>query len=98
MNIQDCINDIMYSIYHTHNYNKYKDISMEEYQKISCTEKLISYMIIKFYGTEPMIYKNGKYSLVKYIILNEYHYQLNNKNDLGHTLLAYWPSYKRNYL
>lgn len=96
MNMEEFINDIMYSIYHTHNYNKYKDISMEEYQKLSCTEKLISDIIIDYYGIDPIIHFDGKYTRVKYVIINEYNYQINTKNYLGHTLLAYWPLYKRN--
>jgi len=70
---------------------------MEEYQKISSTEKLITDMIIDIYGIKP-IYNDGIYSNVKNTILSEYNYQINSKNYLGHTLISYWPLYKRNYL
>lgn len=92
--MNDAICDIMHTIYGNDNYNQYKDISMEQYQKISSTEKLISDMIIHHYGIDP-IYNDGKYSRVKYCIIDEYNYQNNTKNYLGHTLLAYWPLYKR---
>jgi len=95
MNIRECIDDIMYSIYHTHNYDKNKK-SIEENQKISYTENLISDMIIDLYGINT-IYNDAKYKNVKNIIINEYNYQINNKNDLGHTLLDHWPLYKRLY-
>lgn len=97
MDTRDAIRNIMYAIYGTDNYYQYQDISKEQYEKTSLTENLISDMIKDVYGINP-IQNNGKYTKVKKSIIDEYDYQTNTQNNIGHTLLAYWPSYKRNFV
>lgn len=96
MRHSDAINYILCVIYGTDKHNYIKNTSMEECCKYECTEKLIIDIFNIYYNKHiSLVNVNDKFFTVLQVILDEYDYQFNNKNELGHCYLSYWPKYKK---
>jgi hypothetical protein len=95
MNKGENIQKIISIIYNAEKSYKNIDLYMDEYTKLSFTYDLVNHFYGLYFKNDETVNDNKMFNNLCNNILDEYHFQISNKNELGLPLLFYWPQYKR---